>query len=81
MPISTDELSTLGELEVIRLQTENQEWSKELRRYMATLVNTRMANQISHEEYSTSRKAAKDERVECDRRTAVLSIELMRRRG
>jgi hypothetical protein len=78
MSIHTGEPATLSQLEAIRLQTENREWSKELRRCMTALVNTRMAHQISHEEYSTSRRAAKDERAECDRRTAILNMELMR---
>ncbi len=72
MPISTGELSTLSESEVIRLRIENRAWSKAIRLCMAALVNRRMANQISHEEYSASRKAAKDERAECDRTMAIL---------
>ncbi len=72
MPISTVDLSTLSESDVIRLRVENRAWSKAIRLCMAELVNRRMANQISHEEYAAGRKAAKDERAECDRTTVML---------
>lgn len=63
----------LSETDALRMNLENRRWSKELRLCMAALVNSRMANQISHEEYTARRVAAKHERVECDRRAAVLS--------
>lgn len=72
MPISAEEVSILSETEITRLRMENRAWSKELRRCMAQLVNSRMANQISHEEYAASRKAGMDDRAECDRRAAIL---------
>ena len=72
MPISADELSMLSEAEATRMRLENRAWSKELRRSMTALVNSRMAHQISHEEYLASRKAGLDEKAECERRMAVL---------
>jgi hypothetical protein len=74
MPINTDELSTLSEAEIVRLRVENRAWSQELRRASTALVNRRMANEISHEEYTASRKAGREERAECDRRASVLGM-------
>ena len=73
MPISADEVSMLSDAEIIRLRIETRAWSREIRRCMAELVNSRMAKQISHEEYTVSRAAAMDERTECDRRAALLN--------
>ncbi len=78
--MTTDELSTLSDVEVIGLQFENREWGRVLRQRLADLVSSRMANEITFEEYSASRTVAKGDRAECDRRTAALSAE-MRRRG
>jgi len=72
MPINTDDLATLSQADLVRLRIENRAWSNELRRRMAALVNSRMAKKISHEEYSTSRKTAKDEMAECNRKMAML---------
>ena len=72
MPISADELSMLSEAEATMMRLENRAWSKELRRSMAALVNSRMAHQISHEEYLAGRKAGLDDKAECERRMAVL---------
>lgn len=72
MPTSIEELATLSEAEITRLRIENRAWSKEIRKCMTALVNSRIANQISHEEYSVSRKAVKDDRDECDRKMAIL---------
>jgi hypothetical protein len=72
MPTSIEELATLSEAELTRLRIENRAWSKEIRKCMTALVNSRIANQISHEEYSASRKAVKDDREECDRKMAIL---------
>jgi len=72
MPINEGDLATLSESDVMKLRIENRAWSKTIRLCMAALVNRRMANQISYEEYAASRKAAKDERAECDRTTVML---------
>jgi len=72
MPLNTDELATLNQADLTRLRIENRAWSREIRLNMAELVKSRVANQISHEEYSARRKAAKDERAECDRTMALL---------
>lgn len=80
MPTITDDLSTLSDAEVLNLQIQNRNWGRDLRQIMAELVDRRMASQISYEEYTARRQAAKDQREECEGRVAVLSAE-MRRRG
>ena len=77
--MSTDELSTLNDADVIKLHIQCRDWGKDLRQGVAALVDSRMANQISYEEYTASRKAAKDDRDECERMIAALSTEMRRR--
>ncbi len=72
MPTNTEDLATLSQADLTRLRIENRAWSSEIRRNMAALVNSRMAKQISHEEYSAGRKTAKMEMEECDRKMAIL---------
>jgi hypothetical protein len=79
MPISTGDLSALSQAEIIDLRTEVRRWSMELRRGMAALVNSRMKGQISHVQYSADRKAALDERAECERSRELLNREMARR--
>jgi len=69
----------LSNAEVVTLQLENRQWNRELRQRMAALVNSRVAQEISYEEYSASRKAAKDEAAECERQMTLLRIETARR--
>ena len=78
--MSTDDLSTLSDADVLNLQIRNRNWGRDLRHSMAELVDRRMASQISYEEYTASRQAAKDQRAECEGRIATLIAE-MRRRG
>ncbi len=73
MLMSADEVSMLSEAELIGLRIETRAWSREIRRCMTDLVNSRIAKRISHEEYLAGRAAALDERAECDRRAALLN--------
>jgi len=56
-----DDLSTSTLEEVLRYQIENRAWSKELRFRSAALVNSRLANEISQEDYLASRKLTREE--------------------
>jgi transcription elongation GreA/GreB family factor len=80
MPTSTNPLSTLSDADVLNLQIQNRNWGRDLRHNMAELVDRRMTGQISYEEYTASRRAAKDQQAQCEGRVATLSAE-MRRRG
>jgi hypothetical protein len=79
MKFSRESLSTLSNTEVVLLQDENRQWNKDLRQRMADLVDSRMAQQISYEEYTATRKATKDEAAECEEQLSVLRMEMARR--
>lgn len=79
MKFSREDLSTLSNTEVVVLQDENRAWNKDLRQRMAELVDSRMAQQISYEEYTATRKATKDEAAECEEQLSVLRLEMARR--
>jgi hypothetical protein len=67
-----DDLSTSSLEEVLRYQTENRAWSKELRGRSSALVNSRLANEISQADYLSNRAIARQDAVECQRRAAIL---------
>jgi len=73
-----DDLSTSTLEEVLRYQIENRAWSKELRFRSAALVNSRLANEISQEDYLASRKLTREETAECQRRAAILDSQIAR---
>ena len=79
MKFSRESLSTLSNTEVVLLQDENRQWNKDLRHRMSSLVDSRMAQQISYEEYTATRKATKDEAAECEQQLTVLRMEMARR--
>jgi hypothetical protein len=79
MTIWTDDLSTLSPEDVIRLELKNREWGKGLRLGTTALVNSRLAKEITLEEYAAKRQSAKSEEAECRRRTTVLGEEMSKR--
>jgi hypothetical protein len=74
-----DDFSTSSLEEVLSYQIENRAWSKELRCRSAALVNSRLANEISQDDYLASRKRTREEVVECQRRAAILDTHIARR--
>ena len=64
--------------EVLRYQTENRAWSKELRFRSSALVNSRLANEISQADYLTSRTLTRQDALECQRRAAILDSQITR---
>ncbi|MBZ5609221.1 MAG: hypothetical protein LAP38_13240 [Acidobacteriia bacterium] len=64
--------------EVLRSQSENRAWSKELRLRTTALVNSRLANQINQADYTASRKLVQDEAAECRRRANLLDTQIFR---
>jgi hypothetical protein len=65
--------------EIFAVQAENRAWNKELRALASALVNTRLAKNISMEDYAASRQRATREAAECKRRAMVLLNEIERR--
>jgi len=78
MPLWRDDFSTLSLEEVLKYQLENRAWNKELRNLTTALVNRRLANEISQDDYLTNRKIALENSVECQRRAAVLDSQIAR---
>ncbi len=63
----------------MKSEAENRAFSKQLRAMTAALVNSRLAKQISEDQYASRRKRAEDEAVECRRGRALLIAEIRRR--
>ena len=79
MPEWSEDLSQRSLKEIIVLQAENRAWQRELRHRSTALVNSKLAKQISPEEYATKRKVAKDEADECKRQGSILANEVWSR--
>jgi histone H3/H4 len=75
------DLSTTTIDEVVKLQTENRASDKETRLEIRTLVNRRLAKEITAEEYVVKRKIANQATEEFRRRSTLLSDELASRAG
>lgn len=70
---------SIGTLEDILLsQAENRAWSKELRQKANSLINDRLAKNISQDDYLANRKAGREEASECRRRAAILDEQIVR---
>ncbi len=79
MELSEEALSswTLGE--VLRSEAENRAYSKELRAKTTALVNSRLAKEISVDQYALGRKRTNDDAAECRRGRQLLITEIRRR--
>ena len=67
--------------DVFQSQTENREWNKELRLKSKALVDSRLAKQMTMEEYVAHRKLANEAAAECKRRGLLLANEIISRRA
>jgi len=65
--------------DVLGWRAENRAWNKELRTKTSSLVNSRLANQISQADYLENRKVAHAEAAECKRRASILDTQILRR--
>jgi len=59
-------------------QDENRAWNKDLRQKAKALVNRRLANEISLDDYLEGRKAGQMDAAECQRRANVIDAQIMR---
>jgi hypothetical protein len=79
--ISTpEELSTRTLEELTVWEERIHASSKEIRHRLKAVVNLRLANEISQEEYASARQLAQAEAAECSRMHRELANELDRRR-
>jgi len=76
MQLWPDDFSTITLEEILRYQLENRAWSKELRFRSNVLVNKRLANEITQDDYLTNRKVTRQEAEECQRRAAILDSQI-----
>jgi hypothetical protein len=81
MSLWPEDFSTCTLQEVFRRQTENRVWNKELRHKNSSLVNSRLAKEISQADYLENRKLASEEAAECKRRANILDSQLSRLAG
>jgi hypothetical protein len=72
----SEDLSTCTLDEVLARQSENRAWSKELRKKASLLVNSRLAHDITQDDYLANRKLAHEEAAECRRRAAALETQM-----
>jgi hypothetical protein len=81
-PFWPDDLSELSNQAVLNFMAENRAWNKRLREGTAELVNTRLANTITKEEYVSRRTQTNKDGAECYRRAVMLVRDLaVRERG
>jgi hypothetical protein len=76
-----EDLSTCTLDEVLAWLAENRAWSKELRLKTSSLVNSRLANTISQDDYLANRKVGHEDAAECRRRASLLDEQITRRVG
>lgn len=77
----SEDFSGCGLDEILRFQTENREWSKELRRRTNVLVNTRLAKNMSQDDYLAGRKLVHEDTAECRNRANILDAQIVRHSG
>jgi hypothetical protein len=71
-PPAPNDLTTLSPEEILRFLSENRAWNKRLREETNTLVNARLSQKISSDEYAGIRRRAVEDLAECRRREAIL---------
>jgi hypothetical protein len=65
--------------QVLRAETENRAWGKTLRQRATALLNSRLANAISFEEYTAFRQQAGKDATECRQQGRILGDEIRSR--
>jgi len=78
MALWREDFSTCTLEEVLGWRAENRAWSKDLRRKTNSLVNSRLANDISQADYLENRKLGHEDAAECRRRATILEAQIMR---
>ena len=75
-----EDFSTCTLKEVLGWQAENRAWNKELRLRTNTLVNSRLAKNISQDDYLATRKLVHEDAAECRRRANIIDAQIARHR-
>ena len=79
MPNWPDDLSSCTLEEIFTSEIDNRAWYKELRTQNTALVNSRLAKNITLDEYTVTRRETTEAAAECKRRGAILVREITRR--
>jgi hypothetical protein len=80
-PLWSGDFSGSSFEDVLRIEAENRAWHTRLRLEMTALVDSRLAKQISQEEYIVRRQCANEDAAECKRRGTILIYEIASRAG
>jgi hypothetical protein len=75
-----EDFSTCTLKDVLGWQAENRAWNKELRLKTNTLVNSRLAKNISQDDYLATRKLVHEDAAECRRRANIIDAQIARHR-
>jgi len=67
--------------DLLRFRAANRAWSRELRAETNTLVNHRLAKEVSQDDYLARRKQLHEDAAECRSRADVLEVQVARRSG
>ena len=78
-PLWSDNLAPRSLPEVLASKAENSDWSRSLRKQLAVLLDNRLADRISQEEYAADRARYKEDTAECKRRQTLLENEIVNR--
>jgi hypothetical protein len=73
-----EDFSACGLEEIVRSQTENRAWGKELRRRTNELVNNRLSKHISQADYTNDREQFHKDTQEFRRRATILEAQIVR---
>ena len=74
----SEDFSGCGLADILRFQTENRAWSKELRHRTNVLVNSRLAKNLSLDDYLAGRKLVHEDTAECRSRASILDAQIVR---
>jgi hypothetical protein len=78
MSLWREDFATSSLQEIIERNADNKAWNKELRRNNSSLVNRRIAHEISFDAYIMERNLLNGETAECRRRATILDAQMTR---
>ena len=79
-PVWSDDLLLRSFDDVLQSWTENRRWSRTLRLRVRLLVDSRLEQRISLEDYALDRQQGNEDATECKRRQTILDNEINSRK-
>ena len=74
-----EDVSSCSLEELAGWQALNRQWSEELRRRTKSLVQSRLAEEITQDDYAMFRQLTNEDSLECRRRATLLRDQMVRR--